>query len=712
MNVASQLEAVTVYARGAVCTRVAKVSGATGRVRIIGLPLSLAPGSLRARVVAGTARVLDVRPGYEVELKGEADLSAEVKAHEAAVAEQARLERAQARVQQEIGELQHVKPTFPPTRAGEPPRSAPVEALLKAAEFVSQELEKRFASRRALEQQLKDARHEVELKLKRVHEASSAGRAQRARLTRAAVVTLSEAAGELELAIEYFVAGARWVPSYALSLSPNLGDGVLSLRAAVAQSTGEDWSQVKLSLSTAALDRRTALPELKSLRIGRAQPPPQRSGWREPPPGLDELFAGFDAAWAERPRPPPAPKPQAPVGAPPQSSRASMKEQARQAPAAAAPAMTAAFAAPPPMPAPMSNSAPGAPPPIRAQPMMARARMSAKKSAGLLGGFGGSGAPADADEASLDEAAPEEARALAAEPAPAPQLEPGEALLDYGSLYLEEPGPGRGRLVTGTDPAIAFAMSLRIEVSQVLVLVESSQRAAAQIDQLPLPPRTSTPSAGSFDYRYDCAARVDVPSKPAWTVVPVTDAEVGLQAAYACVPSVEPQVYRTVKVHNRSKHALLRGPVDVTLGDEFLLTADLPLIAPGSRVAQLGLGVEEAIKVARKTHFKETPGGLLGGSTLLPHDVEIELSNRLQFPAQVEIRERVPVSSDDDVKIEEAKVEPAWEKDEAPRDGEAAVRGARVWRVTVPASAKLNLYAQVVVRIPSDQMLVGGNRRS
>src|SRR6185295_19093357 len=97
-----------------------------------------------------------------------------------------------------------------------------------------------------------------------------------------------------------FVHGARWAPSYALRLERGMGSGVLTLRASIAQASGEDWAGVKLSLSTAALDRRTALPELKSLRIGRAQPPPQRSGWREPPPGLDELFAGFDAAWAKR----------------------------------------------------------------------------------------------------------------------------------------------------------------------------------------------------------------------------------------------------------------------------------------------------------------------------------------------------------------------------------------------------------------------------
>ncbi len=251
---------------------------------------------------------------------------------------------------------------------------------------------------------------------------------------------------------------------------------------------------------------------------------------------------------------------------------------------------------------------------------------------------------------------------------------------------------------------------MHLEIDVVVAMVDDCYLRARSVDSLELPARTAPPTAGSFDYRYDCAARVDVASTGKWSMVPVADANVGLHAEYACVPSVESKVYRTLRIQNRSTHALLRGPVDVTLGDEFLLTADFPLIPPGSADARLGLGVEEAIKVARMTHFKETTGGLLGGSTVLPHDVEIEIANRLSTPAHIEVRERIPFSTEDDVKIEETRVEPAWEKDEAPREG-VATRGARAWHLTVAAGATAKLTAQFTVRIPSDKMLVGGNRR-
>lgn len=100
----------------------------------------------------------------------------------------------------------------------------------------------------------------------------------------------------VEVELEYHVPGATWAPVYQLRLDGRSGAGTLVLRACVAQRVGEDWSGVRLGLSTADLLRRADLPELRSLRIGRRQEEPAHLSWREPPAGLDDLFAGYDAA--------------------------------------------------------------------------------------------------------------------------------------------------------------------------------------------------------------------------------------------------------------------------------------------------------------------------------------------------------------------------------------------------------------------------------
>jgi uncharacterized protein (TIGR02231 family) len=224
-----------------------------------------------------------------------------------------------------------------------------------------------------------------------------------------------------------------------------------------------------------------------------------------------------------------------------------------------------------------------------------------------------------------------------------------------------------------------------------------------------VPPRQS---AAQFDYRYDVERRVDVPSDGDWHLVPVFAAPVGLTPEYLCVPSLEPRAFRTVKVDNRTPHALLAGPVDVTLGDEFLMTSPLPTLAPGA-VQRLGLGVEESVKISRNTRFDEASGGVFGGATVLNHHVAVEVANRLGQRVTVEVRERLPVpaASEKDVKVEEAEVRPAWSKP-VPLPGETPVEGERAWRVTLQPGEKQTLSATYVVRIPSNKLLQGGNRRT
>ena len=106
------------------------------------------------------------------------------------------------------------------------------------------------------------------------------------------------------LAIEYVVRAARWWPAYTARFTAAATRVALGVDAFVAQASGEDWAAVRLSLSTADLAQDARLPELRSLRFGRAQPPAKR-GYRPPPEGLDAMFEGHDRAAVARPPPPP-----------------------------------------------------------------------------------------------------------------------------------------------------------------------------------------------------------------------------------------------------------------------------------------------------------------------------------------------------------------------------------------------------------------------
>ncbi|WP_157881107.1 DUF4139 domain-containing protein, partial [Streptomyces griseoruber] len=227
---------------------------------------------------------------------------------------------------------------------------------------------------------------------------------------------------------------------------------------------------------------------------------------------------------------------------------------------------------------------------------------------------------------------------------------------------------------------------------------------------LPLPGHCVRPreSAGSFDHRFDAVARADIPSDGAWHTVTVGEIPVGLRVEHLCVPSVEQTVYATLMVSNATDRALLAGPVEVTAGDDFLVTAALPTLAPGG-VCRVGLGPAEGIRVTRRTNLRESTAGMRNQTTVLDHRVHVELANRLARPVTVEVRERVPVTSDADVRVEERA---DWT---APRDGTGPDRhapGTRLWRVELPAGGTAALEGGYEIRIPSGKSLAGGNRRS
>ncbi|WAZ26255.1 DUF4139 domain-containing protein [Streptomyces cinnabarinus] len=679
----SALDAVVVYAQGAMCSRL--TSGSVppqGRVRVTGLPRSIDPGSLRARVVGDSGvRVTEVRVEVDAEPSG-ADSSDALRqeverlrdAHDAV---RGRRDRLLARIK----EITDLRPVPPPRKRDDPHRRTPAEAWLALADFVDERLTTLHGRLAELEAEVRRAEHELTVAADRLARGTTDKPSAHVATTVCAVLTL-DGSGEVELELEYGVPGAVWVPAYRLAYRQSADSGSLVLRASVAQRTGEDWTGVRIALATADLRRRTDLPKLRSLRIGRRQPVAAPSGWREPPAGLGDLFTGYDSA-GPRPRPrsgavaaaagsaPPAvvggPLPPPPVapsygGAPPRPAEPGGLPPQSAAPDRAMPA----FAQAPPQPArARTGRAPAAPPP--AMP------------------------PAPSGPMAPPPQAP---------PAPVtgPPRPSGDEL-DYAALYLsgpDDPASRRGRLFPAapSDPVAA-----------------EHRRRAETVAALPLPGHAVRPrvSAGSFDHRYDAVARADIPSDGTWHTVTISEIPVGLRTEYLCVPSVEQRVYGTLVLSNATDQALLAGPVEVTVDDDFLLTAALPTLAPGG-VRRMGLGPAEGVQVTRRTHLNESTAGLRNNVTVLDHRVQVDLANRLARPVSVEVREQVPVTSDQEVRIDERAADWTVPDDGAGPDHHAP--GTRVWRVELPPGGTAALHGGYEIRIPAAKALVGGNRRS
>lgn len=699
---ASVIEQVTVYRRGARVRRAGPIHPGADVARLEGLPLSLDDGSVRVTVEGAGVRATDVRIGLS---RAPDDPSlAPPRDEELRAAEDAlTLARQEiTRLETGIGRLDGLRVApRPRPRRGERPHATPIEARVTLARLAATEdarLHAELASARAVERRA--ARLHAELE-ERARRASSARSPLPHELRKVAEVCLSGPAPDgARVVVEYVVPSATFCPAYSVWLED--GSARVAMRAAIAQRSGEDWRGVPLVLSTAEPDRFTELPELPRLRLGRAQPP-RGAKHRPPPEGASALYRDYERAL--RPAPPPPPTDRA---APFPTRPSPLVVPEPPSPVRQAEALADDLLEMSPEPLELARMDAPARASVPFQPMPMPQAMS-RKSGGLGGAVGGAIAGAVMAPAALLASALSKPAPKAAGHGERGRLETRAVelellLVGYASLRLEGPdSPRRGELVATSLAADYAGGDASLEAAVSLALV--AEGALAE----PPPGHTVARAPDAFDYAYRADVPADVPSDGEFHVVPIGERRVPSRLRYVTVPREASDVFRVVALE-AGDAALLEGPADVyeASGASYLLTARMPPTPPGGK-AELGVGVEQAIKVARNVTFAEQKTGMLGGGLALVHDVAIELQNHLARPAAIEVRERVPVvrHGDDEIELDVGPVTPAWE--EFRQDD--TLRGGHLWRVDVDPGARRTLAARYTVKLSGKNQLAGGNRR-
>ena len=120
------------------------------------------------------------------------------------------------------------------------------EVWTQNLEFLGQQLAANSTERREILWKIED----LTVELDDVRMEIGRDRGQGA-LVRDVIVELAAGSSEIVLEVEYLVHGATWRPMYDLRTASNARRVDLAYRAQVSQSTGEDWKDVQLLLSTA-----------------------------------------------------------------------------------------------------------------------------------------------------------------------------------------------------------------------------------------------------------------------------------------------------------------------------------------------------------------------------------------------------------------------------------------------------------------------------
>ncbi|MGY3442955.1 MULTISPECIES: mucoidy inhibitor MuiA family protein [unclassified Bradyrhizobium] len=271
LDAASQVDAVTVYPDGASVTRVITMDLPAGDNTLVAkdFPLGLDPSSLRVEGEGGaklTIGAIDARPPRPAEPANLPEIDKRIEAlRDQREDLQGMITSAEAR--RKFAE--HFAEAAP-VGIGEKGEARPVSEWRAAFSAVGDEVA-------TADNAIRDAtrkQRDIDREIARL-EADRAAKPPSKLEVR--IELASAAATRATLRVTYAVPNARWTPIYDARLDTGAKDRKPAIelvrRAEITQSTGEDWSNVALDVSTVRVARGGNAPDLRSLIVQYPQPP-------------------------------------------------------------------------------------------------------------------------------------------------------------------------------------------------------------------------------------------------------------------------------------------------------------------------------------------------------------------------------------------------------------------------------------------------------
>ncbi len=264
----SKVTAVTVYPTGALVTRDVDASGPAGRVELVvsSLPAATVNTSLYAEGTEGI-RVLTTRYRTRPIIEDtRADVKKSMDELKQLVIAREKLEGDQTAVQDNVKMLGKMEGFLTVTTVQATEKGAlNADAAIALAKHIREQRTDSAKELVNLKQQVTANNEKTEVLRQRLTELVSGI----ARYEHDAIIVVEKAnadAGKIKL--NYLVENAAWRPQYKLRADKAGKENVtLEYLAAVVQNTGEEWPNVKLSLSTAQPMLNSAPPDLQTLHV-------------------------------------------------------------------------------------------------------------------------------------------------------------------------------------------------------------------------------------------------------------------------------------------------------------------------------------------------------------------------------------------------------------------------------------------------------------
>jgi hypothetical protein len=405
--------------------------------------------------------------------------------------------------------------------------------------------------------------------------------------------------GSVTLTLSYEVTQAAWKPVYDVQLDLARSQVRLAFAGLVSQTTGEDWTDASLVLSTAVPATSRTFPEIPVWKIGQRErfiptPRPHPLPTSTPPyaPVLEVRTSDADAVRAEL------------------LSRADSTAGAEQRP----------------------------------QQQDDKSEYKKEDMDQFMSARGMAAPPPPPEPAPVVE----EAAAPTAASAPAPSAPQAQ------SMVMDEVAVSGGL----ARPSGDYARNRR-SVSQAAALPLGPP---AGYRPPTVAPDAPAALAGGYDLSYPALRRETVPSGPGTRRVALLSRSWPVTVTREVFPALAEAAFLVAELKNPSRAPLPGGRAELFVGDDPAGEAQLPLAAPGEKLT-LPLGIDRAIKPVRRVELIQAEKGFLSKDDVRAYKVVIELANPYPRDIALHVVDQWPVTSDPHVKISLDQVDPSAQQE-------------------------------------------------
>jgi uncharacterized protein (TIGR02231 family) len=195
-----------------------------------------------------------------------------------------------------------------------------------------------------------------------------------------------------------------------------------------------------------------------------------------------------------------------------------------------------------------------------------------------------------------------------------------------------------------------------------------------------------------------------IPSSKESKKVPIKTVSFSSNAEFIAVPKYSEFAYMKAAVVNGADFPLLRGSANVFFDDNFVSTANIPLVLPQEKF-DLYFGIDEGIKVKRELVQKYTDdAGIMNKKRRITYEYKITVQNFHKFGKKLTVLDQYPVSQNEqiEVKLNEVAPEPQY----LAGDQE---QGFLRWAHDLKPLQKEEIHYKYQVRYPQDINIAGLN---